>query len=200
MQHMKPDTFSRIESFIDEYAAAEGGRSPSIGEIAQGLGLAKSTVSKYLNAMKAEGSISFNGHRTVTTKKMRSSADGFCLVPVLGEVACGLPILAEENIEEYVRLPVSLFGRGEYFILRAKGDSMINAGINEGNLVVARRQETAAYNQIVVALIGDEATLKRFCPGEGKIRLRAENPDYEDIILDSCIIQGVAVKVIKDIA
>ena len=200
MQHLKPETFQRIEAFIDEYAGAAGGRSPSVGEIAQGLGISKSTVSKYLNIMKADGSISFEGHRSVATKKMRGSADGFCMVPVLGEVACGLPVLAEENIEEYVRLPVSIFGRGEYFILRAKGDSMVNAGISEGDLILARRQETAEYNQIVVALVEDEATLKRFCPGEGKIRLRAENPNYEDIVLDSCIIQGVAVKVIKDIA
>ncbi len=199
MQRLNPDNFRLIEAFADDYAQHSGGRSPSVTEIAQGLGLAKSTVSKYLNIMKQEGSISFEGHRGIVTKKMRSAAEGFCSVPLLGTVACGMPILAEENIEEYVRLPVSLFGRGDYFILRAKGDSMINAGINEGDLVLARRQETADYNQIVVALVDDEATLKRFRPAAGKIHLHAENPAYEDIVLDNCIIQGVAVKIIKDL-
>ena len=199
MQRLNPENFSLIEDFINSYAEARGGRSPSISEIGEGLGLSKSTVSKYLNIMKANGTIDFEGHRSLVTKQMRMSAEGFCSVPVLGEVACGLPILAEENIEEYVRLPVSLFGRGEFFILRARGDSMINAGINDGDLVLARRQTVAEYNQIVVALVGDEATLKRFRPKDGKIFLHAENPAYEDIVLDSCMIQGVAVKIIKDI-
>ena len=199
MQRLKPETFKLIESFADDYAQHSGGRSPSVTEIAQGLGISKSTVSKYLNIMKQNGSISFEGHRGLVTKAMRAAAEGFCSVPVLGTVACGQPILAEENIEEYVRLPVPLFGRGDYFILRARGDSMINAGIDDGDLILARRQETADYNQIVVALLEDEATLKRFRPRDGKIYLHAENPAYADIVLDSCLVQGVAVKIIKDI-
>jgi len=199
MQRLNPETFRLIENFADDYARSSGGRSPSVTEIAQGLGVSKSTVSKYLNIMKENGSIDFEGHRGIVTKGMRAAAEGFCSVPVLGTVACGQPILAEENIEEYVRLPVSLFGRGDYFILRARGDSMINAGIDDGDLILARRQETAEYNQIVVALLEDEATLKRFRPSGGKIYLHAENPAYEDIVLDSCLIQGVAVKIIKDI-
>ena len=199
MQRLKPETFKLIETFVDDYARHNGGRSPVIMEIAQGLGLSKSTVSKYLNIMKADGEIDYEGHRGIITKSMRSAAEGFCSVPVLGTVACGLPVLAEENIEEYVRLPVSIFGSGDYFILRAKGDSMINAGIAEGDLVLARRQSVADYNQIVVALVEDEATLKRFRPDGEKICLHAENPAYEDIILDSCTIQGVAVKIIKDL-
>lgn len=199
MQRLNPENFKLIETFVDDYARHSGGRSPSLMEIAQGLGLSKSTVSKYLNIMKADGSIDYEGHRGIVTKNMRSAAEGFCSVPVLGTVACGLPILAEENIEEYVRLPVSVFGHGDYFILRAKGDSMINAGISEGDLVLARRQSVADYNQIVVALVEDEATLKRFRPDGEKIRLHAENPAYEDIVLDSCVIQGVAVKIIKDL-
>ena len=96
-------------------------------------------------------------------------------------------------------MPVALFGRGEFFFLRAKGDSMIGAGIEDGDLVLVRRQETAEYNQIVVALIGDEATLKRFRPESGYIRLHAENPRYDDILVESCLLQGVAVKVIRDL-
>ena len=141
----------------------------------------------------------FAGHRNIVTRRMREDAAGFCRVPVLGAVACGLPILAEENIEEYVRVSVALFGRGEFFFLRAKGDSMTGAGIEDGDLVLVRRQETAEYNQIVVALIGEEATLKRFRPEQGYIRLHAENPRYDDILVESCLLQGVAVKVIRDL-
>ena len=199
MQRLNRENFRLIEEFVNDYADANGGRSPSMTEIGEGIGLSKSTVSKYLNIMKSEGLIDFEGHRGIFTKQMRNVYDGLCSVPVLGEVACGSPILAEENIEEYVRLPVSLFGKGDFFILRARGDSMINAGIEDGDLVLARKQDVAEYNQIVVALVGDEATLKRFRPQGGKIYLHAENPEYDDIVLDSCLIQGVAVKIIKNI-
>ena len=121
------------------------------------------------------------------------------LVPVVGTVACGSPILAEENIEEYVTLPAALFGRGNFFLLRARGDSMINAGIADGDLVLVRQQDTAEYNQIAVALIDDEATLKRFRPEGDRVVLHAENPNYDDIVVDRCAVQGVAVKVIKDL-
>ena len=199
MQHLKAETFERIESFVDDYSEAFGGRSPTLDEIAGGTGFSKSTVSKYLNRMKADGRIDFAGHRNIVTKRMRADAEGFRRVPLLGSIACGVPILAEENIEEYVRLPASLFGSSDIFILRARGDSMINAGIEDGDLVVVRQQNTAEYDQIVVALVGDEATLKRFRPDGAIIRLHPENPAYSDIIVESCIIQGVAVKLIKDI-
>ncbi|MBQ2476192.1 MAG: hypothetical protein II515_02855, partial [Desulfovibrio sp.] len=99
---------------------------------------------------KEAGQVDFAGHRNIVTRRMREDAEGFCRVPLLGAVACGLPILAEENVEAYVRLPVALFGRGEYYLLRAKGDSMTGAGIEDGDLVLVRQQDTAAYNQIVV--------------------------------------------------
>ena len=188
-----------IVDFIDEYRDATGGSTPTGAEIAAGVGLAASTVSKYMSYMKEQGIIEYESRRKITTERARREAFGFCTVPVLGAVSCGIPKLAEENIEEYVKLPISLFGRGDFFILRAKGDSMINADIADGDLVIVKQQNTAEYNQIVVALVDDDATLKRFRPCADGIHLHAENPNYEDIILDSCIIQGVAVKVIKDV-
>ena len=199
MQHLNTENFQRIEDYINDYREATGGCPPTLAEIAEGLGLAKSTVSKYLKRMKEAGQVDFAGHRNIVTRRMREDAEGFCRVPLLGAVACGLPILAEENVEAYVRLPVALFGRGEYYLLRAKGDSMTGAGIEDGDLVLVRQQDTAAYNQIVVALIGEEATLKRFRPEREYIRLHAENPRYDDILLESCVLQGVAVKIIKDL-
>ena len=100
-----------------------------------------------------------------------------------------------------MRLPIALFGQGDFYILRANGDSMIDANINHGDLVVVRQQDYAEEGQIVVALIEDEATLKRYYPEpeRQRVRLHPENPKLQDIYVDDCSIQGVAVKVLKDL-
>ena len=200
MQHKKTEIIETLEEYINDYKDSTGGSTPTVREIAADVGLAYSTVSRYLTFMKEQGIVEYAGRRNIVTKQSKHDADGFCRVPILGAVSCGLPKFAEENIEEYVKLPVSMFGRGDFFILRAKGDSMINAGIEDGDLVVVRKANTANYNQIVVALIDeDEATLKRFRPDGEVVRLHAENPNYDDIVVDDCVIQGVAVKVLKDL-
>jgi repressor LexA len=117
-------------------------------------------------------------------------------------VSCGIPKFAEGNIEEYVQLPTALFGKGDFFLLRASGDSMIEAGIDNGDLVLVKHKDHAEPGQIVVALIGDdEATLKRFYPEplNGIIRLHPENPALDDIIVEDCSIQGIAVHVMKSL-
>lgn len=199
MQYKKTEYFSYIENFINDYKESSGGVAPTTYEIAAAIGLSQSTVAKYLKTMRDNGTIEYGGSRNISTPQSRRDAGEYCRVPVLGAVSCGLPKLAEENIEEYVKLPISFLGHGSFFALRAKGDSMINAGIDDGDLVLVREQNSAEYNQIVVALVEDEATLKRFRPENGIFRLHAENPAYDDIIVESCIVQGVAVKVIKDI-
>ena len=201
MQHKKQEYIDMIVDYIDEYRDSNGGSTPTGADIAAGVGLAPSTVSKYMSFMREQGIIDYSGHRNIFTKQSRQDAFGFCRVPILGAVACGVPKYAEENIEEYVRLPVALFGRGSFYLLRANGDSMIEAGIDDGDLVLIRQQSTAEEGQIVVALMEDEATLKRFYPEpeNGIIRLHPENHTMEDIIVENCIIQGVAVKVLKDL-
>ena len=119
------------------------------------------------------------------------------VVPLVGEIACGEPIFAVENIEESYAFPKSLFGDGELFMLRTKGNSMIDAGINKGDLVVLRRQTTADDDEIVAALIDSEATLKRLFHRDGKIVLYPENKRMKDIVLESCDVQGVLVSCIK---
>ena len=145
--------------------------------------------------------IDYDGHRNISTKASRMLNDVTVKVPVLGVVSCGIPKFAEENIEEYIRLPVAIFGRGDFYILRANGESMIEAGIDDGDLVLIRKQSYADEGQIVVALMEDEATLKRFYPEPKKhrIRLHPENSRMDDIYVDNCEIQGVAVKVLKDL-
>ena len=201
MQYKKPEYCAMIEDYINSFRNRQGS-TPSVRQIASGVGLAVGTVSKYLSYMRENGVLDYDGdydgHRNITTRKSKGLMN-MLYVPLLGSVSCGIPKFAEENIEEYVCLPESLFGRGEFFLLRARGDSMIGAGIEDGDLVLIRQQSTAEYNQIVVALVDDEATLKRFRPKEDHICLHPENNRYEDIIVDSCLIQGVAVKVIKDL-
>lgn len=201
MQHKKQEYVQAIEAFIDDYRDTIG-VIPTMPEIAAGVGLSTGTICKYIAYMREQGIIEYDGgQRTITTKKGLADMSAYFRVPVLGRVSCGIPKFAEENIEEYVKLPVSLFGRGDYFFLRAYGESMVNAGIDDGDLVLVRQQPTADYNQIVVALVCDEATLKRYRPqNDSTIRLHPENERFEDIIVDaeSCIIQGVAVKILKD--
>ena len=202
MQHKKQEYILAIEAFIDDYRDATG-VIPTMPEIAVGVGLSTGTICKYIAYMREQGIIEYDGgQRTITTKKGMADKNAFIYVPKLGRISCGIHKFAEENIEEYVKLPVSLFGRGNFFILEANGDSMINAGIDHGDLVLVRQQPTADYNQIVAALIDDEATLKRFRPQlDGTIRLHPENERLDDIIVEAgrCVIQGVVAKILKDV-
>ena len=184
-----------IEKYVNDFKDMTG-VSPTIQEVADGVGSSRATVQRYIAQMCEDGIIDYSGPRTLTSVKLKEAV---IRVPVLGRVACGIPRFAEENIEEYVRLPISLFGHGDYFILRAYGDSMINAGIEDNDLVLVRKQSAAESGQIVVALIENEATLKRLYPESGHIRLHPENPAIPDIIVKDCEIQGVAIKVIKDL-
>ena len=186
-----------IEKFVCDFTDKTG-ISPTMQEVADGVGSSKATVQRYIAQLCEDGVLDYSGYRTMTSTKTKMQA---VRVPVLGTIACGIPKYAEENIEEYVRLPVALFGQGNFFILRAYGDSMVEAGIDDGDLVLIRQQSTADEGQIVVALMEDEATLKRFYPEpeNGIIRLHPENHTMEDIIVENCIIQGVAVKVLKDL-
>ena len=187
-----------VERFVCEFTDRRG-YSPSLQEIADSAGISKTTAHRYVAKLRADGVVGYSGYRSLVPAGVRGRS---VMVPVLGRVACGLPRYAEENIEEYVRMPEALIGSGEFFLLRAVGDSMVGAGINEGDLVLVKRQNTAEKGQIVVALVGEEATLKRFYPEAGKkhVRLHPENPAMKDIIVPNCEIQGVAVKVIKDLA
>ncbi|MBQ4574629.1 MAG: helix-turn-helix domain-containing protein [Clostridia bacterium] len=122
-------------------------------------------------------------------------------VMLLGEIACGPFNFGEENILETYRFPKAFTGEGEFFLLRTFGESMIDAGIEPGDLVMIRQQNTARPGDIVVVSVGDETTLKRYYPEPEKqrIRLHPENESMEDMYVTECVIQGVAVKVIKDL-
>ena len=202
MRSKNQELFTLLERFIDAYIDSQG-VSPSTREIAAGTGLSLATVSRYLSYMREKGIIDYVGHRNIITQQKRMTATSSNQVPVLGAVSCGIPKFAEGNIEEYVQLPTAIFGKGSYFLLRASGDSMIEAGIDDGDLVLVRQQDHADPGQIVVALIDeDEATLKRFYPepSKGIIRLHPENSALDDIIVENCAIQGVAVHAVKSLS
>jgi len=199
MRSKSIETMNKIKEYIERYYL-DHYQSPSTARIAEGVGIGRSTAYKYLVEMNERGMISYDG-KNISTDIIEQSSHKLIRAAVLGNISCGLPNLAEENIEEYVSLPESLFGSGEFYILRASGESMIEAGINDGDLVVIRKQSCAEDGEIVVALVDDEATLKRFYKDDEhkRIILHPENRTMNDIYVDNCILQGVAVKVIKDL-
>ena len=111
-------------------------------------------------------------------------------VPLVGTVAAGIPILAEENIEEYVSFCTTRKDTKDLFALKVRGESMINAGIFNGDIIIAKRAQVADNGEIVVALLGDEATVKRIYRVNGHIELRAENPAFQPIIADEVTVLG----------
>ena len=197
MRTKDPELMKQILEYIEDYYI-DHNASPSTTRIAEQMGISRGTAHKYLVEMDERGRLSYQG-RNITTARTEKMHTSTFRAAVVGDISCGLPNIAEEHIEEYVSLPESMFGSGEFYILRAHGESMIEAGIDPGDLVVIRRQETAENGQIAVVLVDEEATLKRFYVEDNRVRLHPENSEMEDFYVDHCIIQGVAVKVIKDI-
>jgi len=199
MRHKSEGLMASIKDYVEKYYITNR-HSPSTTEIAETVGIARGTAYKYLIAMKENGMIGYDGEKITTDKTEKTSIE-LASVALLGSISCGAPQLEEEYAEEFVSLPVSVFGKGEFYFLRANGESMIDAGIDDGDLVLIRKQSEAREGQIVVALVGNENTLKRFFVDQEHdcIRLHPENKRMTDIIVKTCMIQGVAVKVIKDL-
>ena len=188
---------------ICEYAEQyylQNGQSPSTTKIAEAVGVSRGTAYKYLVAMNDNGMIEYDGQdiQTPVTKKLNKDTSQTAIV---GSVPCGSPQYEEENIEEYISLPTAIFGKGDFFILRTSGQSMIEAGIDDGDLVVVKKQVEANDGDIVVALVDNQNTLKRYFRDDEnkKIILHPENKKMKDIIVDECCIQGVACHIIKEL-
>ena len=202
MRSKNEDKIQRITEYINERFFTER-EVPSLQEIADYVGLAKSSVNRYITEMEQRGLLTRSGgFYGLETQAMRNAGRKLSSMPIVGQIACGSPILAEENIEGYLSISGEFLGSGEFFVLKAKGNSMIKAGINDGDLVIIRKQSSADEGQIVVALIDDgECTLKKYFLDKRrrKVRLHPENDEMEDMYFDKIQIQGVAVKIIKDI-
>ena len=191
------ETMKEIQAFVEDYFF-EYHQSPSMQKVADAIGTSKSTAYYYVMEMARNGMLHYDG-KTIETPHTQKSDYKMNRVPVLGSIVCGSPELTEEDFEEFVALPVALFGEGDFFVLRTHGHSMVEAGIDEGDMVVVKKQNHANYGDIVVALVDNETTLKTYYPEpeNKRVRLHPENASMEDIIVRACNIQGVAKHVIK---
>jgi repressor LexA len=190
-----------ILTFVQRYADAHG-YPPSVREIGQALGLtSSSTVHSHLAALEKKGFLRRDPSKPRALEVLRDERElrpkKVLPIPVIGQVTAGQPILAQQNIEDYFPLPTDFVNSDECFILRVRGDSMINAGIWDGDLLVVRRQQTATNGDIVVARIEDEATVKRFFKEHDRVRLQPENPAVEPIYAQDVAIEGVALAIIR---
>ena len=198
MRRKDEGLMNEILKFVDGFHD-NNMRTPSISEIASALHIAKSTAQTYLVAMAERDMLTYTEGQ-ITTKQMSRFHYGITNAPVIGTISCGIPETAESYIEEYLPLPRAIFGSGEMYILRADGYSMVNAGINPGDYVVVRKQNSANAGDIIVALVDNsENTLKRMMWDEKQERyyLHPENDTMSDMYFDNIQIQGVAIHVIK---
>jgi repressor LexA len=201
---------SEIYDFVLTYVD-EHGYPPTVREIGEAVGLASpSTVHAHLANLERAGYLRRDPTKPralEVTGRGRTPAPAAAgaeprMLPLLGEVAAGGPLLAEENVEEYLAVPEPLSRGGEEFLLRVKGESMIEAGILPGDYVVVHRQSTAQNGEVVVALAGedeaaDEATVKRFFREDGRIRLQPENAALEPLYPDHVKVLGKVVGVFR---
>ena len=185
-----------VTSFMDE-----NGYPPSIREICKGVGLSStSTVHAHLESLKRKGLLekANSKSRGLRVKKYDVNVENeFVNVPLIGSVAAGSPILATENFERTFPIPTDFVGESPSFMLKVKGESMIDAGIFNGDYIIVKQQAVANNGEIVVALIDDEATVKRFYKEKDFIRLQPENSTMEPIIVKEVAILGKVVGVIR---
>ena len=185
------------------------GYPPSVREIGEAVGLSSSsTVHSYLKRLEQKGFLRRDPTKPraievigIEKESRTSSADlndeNFVTVPLLGEVAAGIPLLAVENYDDKIPLPRSFTGFGEFFMLTVRGESMIEASIIPGDMVLVRRQESVNNGDIAVALLEDEATVKRFYKEENRIRLQPENRLMDPIYVKDVKILGKVVALMR---
>jgi repressor LexA len=173
------------------------GYPPTVREIGQIVGLGStSSVAHHLKVLERHGLLRRDAHGSRAVD-VRGPGQDSVRVPVLGTIAAGVPILAEESVEDELTLPSSLVGHGTLFALNVKGDSMIDAAICDGDLVIVRQQPTADNGDIVAALLDGEATVKEFQARAGRVDLVPRNPLYDVIPGDEATILGKVVCVIR---
>lgn len=200
MRLLNEKTKINIIEFTDEYYV-NNGYTPTIATISRNLQISESAIHKYLHRMTEAGELSYDGRHILTPKIKAAQSREF--VEISGQIACGNGIYAQQEYGEAVSLPSTLVGKGNYFILRTRGKSMINIGIDDDDLVIIRQQNYANEGQVAAVLIdGEIATLKRYTIDHKNktIVLLPENNEYEPIIRkeDDIRILGVLVYLLKD--
>ncbi|WP_181774563.1 transcriptional repressor LexA [Amycolatopsis pittospori] len=202
-----PDRQQRILATIRDWVV-EHGYSPSTREIGEAVGLrSTSSVSKHLAALEEKGFLrrSSSVSRPIDVRAFlhgtasRESTEDSVPVPVVGDIAAGTPISAVEHVDDVMTLPRELTGRGNVFGLRVRGDSMIDAAICDGDIVVVKQQNEAHSGQIVAAMIDEEATVKVYRRRDGHVYLEPRNPAYDVIDGDRAAVLGVVVSVLRSV-
>lgn len=203
-----------IYDFIRSYSD-EHGYPPSVREIGSAVGLASpSTVHMHLKVLEEQGLIKRDSKKPRTIEVMGKQEepasdlasvtqglnDNVIRLPLVGRVAAGVPILAEQNVEETLALPTSIVGDASSFILRVRGESMINAGIFDGDYIVVKEQQDAHDGEIVVALIDDSATVKTFYREKDRVRLQPENDTMAPIYVENPVILGRVTALIRSVS
>ena len=202
-----------IWQFLVEYTDGHG-YPPTVREIGEAVGLASpSTVHAHLANLERVGllkrdpskprALDLIGHRSTNASAASAAVEEIPRLPLLGQIAAGSPLLAEENVEDRIAVPEPL-GRGADFLLNVRGDSMIEAGILDGDTLVVRKQEDAVNGDVVVALVGDdesanEATVKTYYRESGRIRLQPENSALDPIYADHVQVLGKVVGVFRSL-
>lgn len=198
MKQIDENKLNQLLEFVKNFQIKEG-RSPSIRQVANALNITSTaTAQKYVKKLHERNLIERDSFGKVITP-VNLQAGKTIVAPLVGKVACGTPILAQENIEGLFKLPVEIFGTERLMILRAQGDSMTGVGINDGDLIFSTITNDAKNGDIVVALIDDSATVKRLYKKKGYAILHPENPKYEDIKTKDLIIQGVVKYVVRSL-
>ena len=192
-----------IFEFIKRYSSQHG-YPPTVRDIGKAIGLtSSSTVHAHLANLEKLGLVRRDPTKPRALELLGEAARkvvGPAGLPLVGRVAAGAPILADENIEEYVEVPQLAGGDEGEYILRVRGDSMIDAGILDGDFVVVQRQDTATNGEIVVALVGEEATVKRYFREDDHIRLQPENSEMEPIRTREAVVLGRVVGVFRRVS
>ncbi|WP_431521592.1 transcriptional repressor LexA [Actinomadura madurae] len=197
----------RILAMIQDWVVRYG-YAPSTRQIGDAVGLrSSSSVSRHLASLEDKGFLRRGTavSRPIDTRMFlqeaprREASGGPVTVPVVGHIAAGTPISAEEHVEDTLTLPREVTGSGTVFALRVRGDSMIDAAICDGDIVVVRRQQEAHSGQIVAAMIDDEATVKVYRRRDGHVRLEPRNPAYDVIDGDEAVVLGIVVSVIRSV-
>ncbi len=200
MAGKRNETQGKILEYI-ERSSRVNGYPPSVREICEATGLkSTSTVHGHLVRLEKKGLLNRTSMRpraiTVPMDHQKYKAE-MVELPILGKVTAGIPITAVENIEGYLSFPKSMIGEGDHYILSVCGESMIEAGIMDGDYVIVRKQPTAYNGEIVVAMIEDEATVKRFYKENGHFRLQPENCTMDPIIVPDVTILGKVVSLYR---
>ena len=181
----------KLLQFLKDFIA-ENGYSPSIREICANLDIKSTATCQYhLKKLESRGDISLGGDNKRRSISVLSKRGADCIyAPLIGTVAAGTPIFAYENLEDFYPLPPEFGNKDELFLLRVRGDSMIDVGIYNGDKIIVKKTDTAENGEIIVALVDDSATVKRFFKKNGKIVLHPENSAMNDIVLDEAFILG----------